>query len=127
MQQGPEWDELRALARRGSRSTHTEDRSEGEESSVVPRKARPLPRPFSFHWGGGQIVEEATMIGEWNEPTIQLLEYDDGSLSVRFCSYSHRGGFQRGSLMVGDNEMQGLKAALNATPRLRALLKKMVD
>ena len=125
-QQGPEWDELRALARRGSPRSHGAEPTE-EESPAQEHKVRPLPRPFSFHWGGGQIVEEATMIGEWNEPTVQLLEYDDGSLTVRFCSYNHRGGFQRGPLMIGDAELQGLKGALKATPRLRALLKKMVD
>jgi hypothetical protein len=50
-------------------------------------KEREVPRPFAFHWGGGQIVEEASFVGEHTEPAIQLLEYDGhpartGSASV---------------------------------------------
>jgi len=26
--------------------------------------SRSLPRPFSYHWGGGQIVEEAAYTGQ---------------------------------------------------------------
>ena len=40
--------------------------------------SRSLPRPFSYHWGGGQIVEEAAYTGQHHEPAIQLLEYDEG-------------------------------------------------
>ena len=85
-------------------------------------KKRPLPRPFSFHWGGGQIVEEATYISEHHEPTIQLLEYEDGSLSIRFCSYGHRGQFMRSPVMVNEEDLLALKE----WPRLRALLKGLV-
>ncbi len=45
------------------------------EALRATRQARPLPRPFSFHWGNGNVVEEAWMVGQWNEPAIQLLEY----------------------------------------------------
>lgn len=90
-------------------------------------KKRPLPRKFSFHWGGGQIVEEATYVSEHHEPTIQLLEYEDGSLSIRFCSYGHRGQFMRSPMMAGKDDLEGLREALREAPRLRALLKRMVD
>ena len=40
------------------------------------RGGREVPRPFEFHWGGGQIVEEASYVGKHTEPAIQLLEYE---------------------------------------------------
>ena len=90
-------------------------------------KRRPLPRTFCFHWGGGQIVEEATFVGQHHEPTLQLLEYEDGSLSIRFCSYNHRGQFQRTPLMVNEEDLRALKEDLQQCPRLRALLEKVLD
>ena len=56
---------------------------------------RRLPRPFKLPWGKGQVVEEVSVVHEHWVPTIQLLEYDDGSLNVRFCVYSAQGRFQR--------------------------------
>lgn len=96
-----------------------------QDTGMVAPK-RQLPRPFSFHWGDGQIVEEATFAGEWNEPTIQLLEYEDGSLTIRFCSYNHRGMFQRNPMMMGQDELSGLRDSLKDCPRLTKLLKQMV-
>ena len=93
--------------------------------------SRPLPRPFTYHWGSGQIVEEAAYTGQHHEPAIQLLEYDEGEAaggwSIRFCFYSREGRFQRSPLVVGDDELDGLRAALQQTPRLRALLKRLVE
>jgi hypothetical protein len=93
-----------------------------------PRK---LPRPFEMHWGRGDIVEEATFSGEYHEPTIQLLSYTEGeaagSFSIRFCSYSHRGQFQRSPLMVGREEIDGLRKALQETPQLRDILRQLID
>ena len=93
--------------------------------------SRPLPRPFTYHWGSGQIVEEAAHTGQHHEPAIQLLEYDEGEAaggwSMRFCFYSREGRFQRSPLVVGDDELDGLRAALQQTPRLRALLKRLVE
>jgi hypothetical protein len=92
---------------------------------------RKLPRPFEMHWGSGEIVEEATVVGEYHEPTIQLMVYTEGEaaggFSVRFCSYSHRGSFQRSPLMVGQDEIDGLRKALVETPRLRDILKQLVS
>ena len=101
------------------------DKDVGQAPSPAP--VRPLPRPFSFHWGGGQIVEEATFAGEWNEPTIQLLEYENGGLSLRFCSYNHRGMFLRSPLMMGEDEIKSMKQTLDSCPRIKALLKGMVS
>ena len=92
---------------------------------------RALPRPFGYQWGSGQIVEEAAYSGQHHEPAIQLLEYDEGEAagtwSVRFCFYNHGGRFQRSPLLVGEDELDGLRAALVRTPRLRALLSRLLQ
>lgn len=93
--------------------------------------ARKLPRPFEMHWGRGEIVEEATFIGEYHEPAIQLMRYTEGEAaggySIRFCSYNHRGSFQRSPLMLGQAEIEGLRQALKHTPELRGILRQLVD
>ncbi|MSQ09721.1 MAG: hypothetical protein EXR52_01760 [Dehalococcoidia bacterium] len=86
-----------------------------------------MPRPFSFHWGSGNVVEEAWMVGQWNEPAIQLLEYEDGSLTVRFAAYSHRGAFQRSPLMLDEKDVPDVRKALESCPRLRSLLQRLVS
>jgi hypothetical protein len=92
---------------------------------------RKLPRPFEMHWGRGEIVEEASFSGEYHEPAIQLMLYMEGeaqgSFSLRFCSYNHRGMFQRSPLMVGEVEIAGLRKALRQTPRLREILQQLVS
>ena len=93
---------------------------------MTSAKTRPVPRPFALHWGKGQIVEEASYAGEYHEPTIQLLEYEDGSCTIRFCYYNHSGQFQRSPMMAGQGEMAGLREGLEQTPRLRSLLRAMV-
>ena len=90
-------------------------------------KARATPRPFELHWGKGQIAEEAAYAGEHHEPSVQLLEFDDGYLAIRFCYYDHAGRFQRSPLIVNDSEMEGMRAALKRTPRLREMLRKLVQ
>jgi hypothetical protein len=88
---------------------------------------RVVPRPFDLHWAGGQIAEEATCVGEHHEPALQLLEFEDGSLSIRLCYYDHEGRFQRSPLILSQSEIDGLRAALKSTPRLRALLSQLLS
>lgn len=83
---------------------------------------RPIPRPFQFPWGSGQIVEEASFRGRHHEPCIQLLEFQDGTEIVRFCSYTLSGRFERNSWLAGREELAGLKEAMRSKPRLRRLL-----
>ncbi len=89
-------------------------------------KARAVPRPFEMHWGKGQIVEEATCDTPYHEPAIQLLEYEDGSLTIRFAHFDHAGRFQRSPLMLGSEFVPALRRSLVKAPRLRALLRKLV-
>jgi hypothetical protein len=93
----------------------------------MPVRKPKLPRPFSLHWGSGNIVEEAVVEGPYHNPSIQLLEFEDGSLSLRFCYYSHDGRFQRSPLIVGDDTIAGLRQAVDSNPRLKALLTQLVD
>jgi hypothetical protein len=102
----------------------------GSPPAAPSRAARVTPRPFAFHWGGGNIIEEASFRGEHTEPSIQLLEYEShpGSYGVRFCYYSLDGRFQRSPMMIDSGEnLEGLRTALKTTPKLRALLKRLVS
>ena len=91
---------------------------------------RPLPRPFSYPWGRGHIAEEVSYTGRYHEPAIQLLEYDEGEVAgrwaVRFCFYNLEGRFQRSPLMLDEDGIDGLRAALAEAPRLRSLLRRLV-
>ena len=77
-------------------------------------------------WGKGAIVEEITAVGQWHEPAIQLLRYEDGSESVRFCSYDHRGRFQRSPLILDAPLLSQLGRSLASSPKLRAHLARLV-
>jgi hypothetical protein len=93
-----------------------------------PKRGREVPREFKFHWGGGQIIEEASFIGQYTEPAIQLLEYEghSGSYGIRFCYYNLDGRFQRSPMMIdSEDSFEGLRAALKETPKLRAMLRKL--
>jgi hypothetical protein len=100
--------------------------------SGMPRTAaakdRPVPRSFEFHWGKGQITEEASFTGTYTQPAIQLLEYEGGGQGIRFCYYSLDGRFQRSPMMIdSEDSLEGLRAALKSTPKLRALIKTLTS
>lgn len=84
---------------------------------------------FSFHWGSGVVAEEAQIEGRHHLPTIQLLKYTEGeaagTVSVRFCYYNHRGGFQRSPLLMSPEEIEALGDVLKSTPELRTILGRM--
>ena len=91
---------------------------------------RAVPRPFKFHWGEGEIIEEASFTGRYTEPAIQLLEYQGhpAAYGIRFCYYNHQGRFQRSPMMIdGEDSFEGLREALRATPKLRELLRELVS
>ena len=88
----------------------------------MPETAK-VPRPFTMHWGSGLITEEARVAGEYHVPAIQLMEYSEGeaigSWSIRFCSFNHRGQFQRSPLMINEEDINAMRQAglLNGTIR----------
>lgn len=91
--------------------------------------ARP-GRGFTYPWGSGVIVEEAQAATPHHVPTIQLLRYTEGEaagrLALRFCHYSHSGRFQRSPLLMSEEAVEAMRAALRETPQLRALLVRLV-
>ena len=89
--------------------------------------SRRIPRDFNLHWGKGQIVEEAFSEGQYHQPSIQLLEFEDGSLSLRFCYYNHDGRFQRSPLIMGGEDIDRLRDAVAVNHRLRDLLRQLVN
>ena len=87
-------------------------------------------RRFNFHWGSGVVAEEARFEGEHHNPAIQLLSYDEGEaaggLAVRFCFFNQRGRFQRSPLMMAEKDLDQMRVALEQTPKLRDLLRRMI-
>ncbi len=87
-------------------------------------------KTFSFHWGSGIVAEEAQVEGPHHIPTFQLLKYTEGEaagqISVRFCHYSHSGRFQRSPLIMSQDEVDEMRAALKETPELLAVLRQLV-
>jgi hypothetical protein len=92
--------------------------------------ARKIPRPFTYPWGSGQIVEEVSATREHSEPTLQLLEFQDEGhdryVMIRFCSYTPRGAFRRHPMLAGEDDIAQLREALKQAPRLRSLLTELV-
>ena len=103
-----------------------DERTSGKRARA--RRGREVPREFRFHWGGGQIIEEASYVGRHTAPSIQLLEYEghSGSYGIRFCYYNLDGRFQRSPMMIdGEDSFEGLREALKQTPKLRAMLRRL--
>ena len=103
--------------------------SSGISKTISTATKRKIPRPFAFHWGGGQIVEEVSiktgLEGESEEPTIQLLEYKDGSEQLRFCVY-HKTRFSRIPLLLSKDEIKALSKEVKGNSRIRELLQSLV-
>ncbi len=54
------------------------------------------------------------------------MEYDDGGQAVRFCFYTG-GRFNRSPLIMGEDDVDDLRAALDGAPAIRELLRRLVD
>ena len=87
---------------------------------------RKVPRPFDLHWGKGVIAEEASVLTPFHEPTIQLLAFEDGSRSLRFCAY-HDSSFARMPLIISEEHIGALAKEVKKSPQIRKLLKRLVD
>ncbi|KKK74590.1 hypothetical protein LCGC14_2882240, partial [marine sediment metagenome] len=66
---------------------------------------RKVPRPFKMPWGNGMVVKEASIISQYHEPTVQLLQFDNGNRAIRFCSYN-KGRFSRAPLMIDEKDLR---------------------
>jgi len=85
---------------------------------------RKVPRPFKMPWGKGMVVEEASISSRYHEPTVQLLEFDNGYKVIRFCSYNE-GRFSRSPLMIDERDIGRLGTALRKKKEIRKLLSKL--
>ena len=85
---------------------------------------RKLPRPFKMPWGKGMVIDEVSISSQYHEPTIQLLEFDNGHKLLRFCSYSH-GRFSRSPLMIDDKDLRRLGKAIVKGKEIRKFVSKL--
>jgi hypothetical protein len=94
---------------------------------ILTATKRTLPRPFTFEWGKGRVIEEASVKVQLNghgwEPTVQLLRYEDGSETLRFCVF-HGKQFSRMPLLISPDELTVLLAEAAKHPGMRAHLKR---
>ena len=92
---------------------------------------RRIPRPFNLLWGGGRIVEEASIEGGLHAPSLQLMRYETGEkagqLAIRFAAYDPEGELERRSLIINERELRPLRKELDRTPRLKALLRQLLE
>ncbi len=92
---------------------------------------RRIPRPFNLLWGGGRIVEEAAIEGGLHAPSLQLMRYETGEkagqMAIRFAAYDPEGELERRSLIINERELRPLRKELERTPRLRELLRRLIE
>ncbi|MSP21446.1 MAG: hypothetical protein EXR66_00205 [Dehalococcoidia bacterium] len=92
---------------------------------------RRVPRAFQLPWGSGLILEEAAIEGGLHQPSLELLKYEKGErkgqLAIRFSAYSPDGELERRPLIVNERELARLKREVDRSPRLKALLRKLVE
>jgi hypothetical protein len=82
-------------------------------------------RRFQLHWGGGWITEEARSVTPYHEPSIQLLSFDSGTKSLRFCYY-HDGMFQGGPLILNESHLASLRREIRKNKTIHSLMRKLV-
>ena len=92
---------------------------------------RRVPRAFTLPWGSGLVLEEAAIEGGLHAPSIQLLHYElgerKGQSAVRFVAYDVDGHLEQRPLIINEREVSRLRAEINRSPRLKALLKRLVE
>ena len=95
---------------------------------------RKLPRKFEFPWGKGVITEEASIrctltangLNESWEPTIQLLEFENGDRALRFCVYS-RGRLRRMPMILDDSQARALASEIKVNKNLKTVLENLIE
>ena len=87
---------------------------------------RKIPRPFKMPWGKGRVIEEAYVTSKYHQPTIQLLQFNNGDKVIRFCSYNE-GRFSRVPLMVDEKDLRRLGKATLKKKELRKIISKFSE
>ena len=85
---------------------------------------RKIPRPFKMPFGNGMVVEEASITSRYHEPTVQLLQFDNGNRAIRFCSYN-KGRFSRSPLMIDEKDMRKLGSAIKKEKEISELISRL--
>lgn len=92
---------------------------------------RRVPRAFSLPWGSGLLVEEAAIEGGLHAPALQLLSYEKGEKkgqqAIRFGAYSADQELERRPLIINEREFEALKREIDRSPRLKALLRRLIE
>ncbi|RLT35837.1 MAG: hypothetical protein DWI59_01955 [Chloroflexi bacterium] len=99
-----------------------------EARRIMP--TRRVPRPFALLWGTGKVVEEAAIVGGLHAPSLQLLQYEQGEkkgqYAIRFAAYDTEGELERRPLIINEREIAALRAELQRSPKMKALLQRLV-
>src|SRR2546428_10111969 len=94
---------------------------------ILSATKRAIPRTFSFEWGKGRVIEEASIRVQMQhhswEAAIQLLRFDDGSETLRFCVF-HGKQFSRMPLLISPDELDALFEEASKHPQIRTRLMK---
>jgi len=101
------------------------EKNRGDDLNLSMTHKKFLKRRFQLHWGGGWITEEARSRTQYHEPSIQLLCFDSGDRSIRFCYY-HDGFYQGGPLILSESHLAGLRREIRKNKNIHALLKKLI-
>lgn len=92
---------------------------------------RKVPRAFTLPWGSGLILEEAAIEGGLHAPSVQLLRYElgerKGQSAIRFAAYDADGHIEQRPLMMNEREIALLRAEIDRAPRLKAVLRRLVE
>ncbi len=85
---------------------------------------RKVPRPFKMPFGSGMVVEEVSITSKYHEPTIQLLKFENGDKTIRFCSYN-KGRFSRSPLMIDEKDLRRLRSEIVKGKEIRKLISQL--
>ena len=85
---------------------------------------RKIPRPFKMPFGNGMVIKEASITSQFHEPTVQLLQFDNGNRAIRFCSYN-KGRFSRAPLMIDEKDLRKLGSAIKKEKEISDLISRL--
>ncbi len=85
---------------------------------------RKIPRPFKMPFGNGMVVKEVSITSQYHEPTVQLLQFDNGNRVIRFCSYN-KGRFSRAPLMIDEKDLRKLGSAIKKEKEISKLISRL--
>jgi len=85
---------------------------------------RKIPRPFKMPFGNGMVVKEASITSQYHEPTVQLLQFDNGDKAIRFCSYN-KGRFSRSPLMIHEKDLRKFGNAIKKEKEISKFVSRL--